>query len=321
MNVSRAGLDHYYKRIFPLVVHELVRMVTLNFKYEMWRVEFVPRWERDDGTVMNRSHVFRTPDELVFYCQRTLPHSMQVGGVMPGRLGSVYFSSEEQDKASRARDRSDLKDGTGMAFGPLVIDIDMDDYDRKDVCPCGEQKTMCQVCYGTYIKAARCVVEYWMCQVFKFTSLVQVYSGKKGIHIWICCERAFHLTGDQRKAILERIQFPMYNDGHARYILQEYLMPIFKGCPSLSRRDPTATEEVVWSLLYPKMDMAVGTSASHLKKLPLLPHQTTGFVSLCLPPLRLADDVLLSQLQVRHLDLDPEQAKMYAQSLNTFLSQ
>jgi hypothetical protein len=313
---SRALLRYYYDNVFPNIVFSLVRMVTNNFKYDMSRVEFVPRWEIDgSGTVMNRDIVFRTPQDLITYCQTKLPHSLQVGGVMPGRRPFEGATDSE----SRQRDRLDIKRGLAVAFGPLVIDIDMDDYDREGVCACGKDKTMCEVCYATYIYVARqVIVEYWLERVFGFTKIVQVYSGKKGIHIWVCCERAFNMSDTQRRSLLERIARPMRSDGHVDEIYKLYLRPMFLATPTLVEKDKTCSLEKVFFYLYPRIDMNVGASAAHLKKLPLLPHQETGRLSI--PLTGLEHNVPLKQVQISAGGIGPEELDMYMSCINYALN-
>lgn len=52
---KRNELRNYYTRLFPRVIETLVRMVTLNYRFDLWRVELVPRWEiPGGGTPMNR---------------------------------------------------------------------------------------------------------------------------------------------------------------------------------------------------------------------------------------------------------------------------
>lgn len=292
-------LRDYYSRLFPRAVNALCNLVTFNGKFPLNSVELVPRWEiKGAGTVMNRDCVFYSCTDLVTYCKQKTPHSLQASGVLPCRGGV--------SKDARKRDRHSISQRTGSVFGPLVIDIDIHDYDRTGLCPCGAEKKLCQVCYSVIILAARLVMRYWLCNVFGFTGVFEVFSGQKGIHIWVCCERAFLMTEAQRTTLLQRIQCPIEHDGHIDEIYKEILRPIFEDTPALLEKDRTCSKHSVLYWLYPRIDLDVGKDAYHLKKLPLLPHQKSQFVSIPLPPLDVCRQVLLSQIQVRSTDLDAD---------------
>lgn len=311
---ARTHRKHYYQYIFPAIAHALVRLVTGNYKYDLWRVELVPRWEIEgSGTAMNRDHVFHTPQELVSFCQQKCPHSLQVGGVMVGRLGSSTSAGRE----SRLCDRGDISKGVANAYGPIVIDIDIDDYDRTGLCPCQGHKRLCQVCFSTQIKAARLVLDYWLRTVFGFEHILHVFSGQKGIHVWVCDERAFNMTNEQRKTFLGRIQQPMALDNHVEHICQQLLQPIWNACSNLLIKDHQPSNAVLMNWLYPRMDMAVGTAAFHLKKLPLLPHQTSLYLALPLPAVEL--DIPLDHLQINCANVAPEQVEQYVRYLEANL--
>ena len=114
------------------------------------------------------------------------------------------------------------------AFKPLrrelVFDIDMTDYDA--VRTCCQDKQMCKRCWG-YIVLATKVLDrilrgsysshssssmrklILVCarkDDFGFQHLLYVYSGRRGIHIWISDPSALDLTDDQRKAIVGYIE-------------------------------------------------------------------------------------------------------------------
>lgn len=309
-----ADRKYYYQNVFPAIVHFLVKLVTGNYKYDLWRIELVPRWEIEgSGTSMNRDHVFHTPQDLVAFCQQKTPHSLQVGGLMVGRLGSV----SEAGRESRLRDRSDISKGIANAYGPIVIDIDIDDYDRTGLCPCQGHKRLCQVCFSVQIKAARLVLDYWLRAIFGFEHILHIFSGQKGIHVWVCDERAFNMTNEQRKTLLSRIQQPMSLDNHVEHICTELLRPIWNMCSNLLIKDRKPNNTVLMHWLYPRMDMAVGTSSFHLKKLPLLPHQTSLYLALPLPAIEL--DIPLAHLQINCANVAPEQLNQYVMYLESNL--
>lgn len=89
------------------------------------------------------------------------------------------------------------------AFTPqqreLVFDIDMTDYDSIRTCCSGAD--ICSRCWG-FIAAAVQVLDHTIRDQFGFHHLLWVYSGRRGIHLWISDPDALVLTDEQRKAIV-----------------------------------------------------------------------------------------------------------------------
>ncbi|KAJ7782902.1 hypothetical protein B0H16DRAFT_1494788, partial [Mycena metata] len=97
-------------------------------------------------------------------------------------IGPVY--------TSRPRDKRTARPGT---FNPtkreLIFDIDMTDYDPVRTC-CSDAE-ICKRCWS-FISAAQ----------FGYEHLLWVYSGRRGIHLWISDKEAMGLTDEQRKSIV-----------------------------------------------------------------------------------------------------------------------
>lgn len=89
------------------------------------------------------------------------------------------------------------------AFTPqqreLVFDIDMTDYDSVRTCCTGAD--ICVRCWG-FIAAAVRVLDHAIRDQFGFQHLLWVYSGRRGIHLWISDPEALVLTDEQRKSIV-----------------------------------------------------------------------------------------------------------------------
>ena len=81
----------------------------------------------------------------------------------------------------------------------LVFDIDMTDYDAIRTCCSG--KGICRRCWG-FIAAAVDVLDGALRDQFGFKYLLWVYSGRRGIHLWISDAQALALTDEQRKAVM-----------------------------------------------------------------------------------------------------------------------
>ncbi|KAH7886906.1 prim-pol domain-containing protein [Phlebopus sp. FC_14] len=138
------------------------------------------------GDAYLRYHSFNTADDL----------KKQVCALNPTRfeIGPVYSA-----KFPQPRDRKTVRPA---AFTPqkreLVFDIDMTDYDGVRTCCFAAD--MCPRCWG-FIAAAVKVLHNTLVEQFGFEHLLWVYSGRRGIHLWISDPAAMDLTDDQRRAI------------------------------------------------------------------------------------------------------------------------
>lgn len=75
----------------------------------------------------------------------------------------------------------------------------MTDYDSVRTCCSGAD--ICRRCWS-FIAAAVHVLDAAVRDQFGFSHLLWVYSGRRGIHLWISDKEALDLTDDQRKAIV-----------------------------------------------------------------------------------------------------------------------
>ncbi|KAF8917907.1 DNA primase catalytic subunit [Mucidula mucida] len=136
------------------------------------------------GDVYLRYNSFTTADEL----------KKQVIKYNPTRfeIGPTY--------THKPRDRRTLQPGK---FKPLqrelVFDIDMTDYDPIRTC-CSDAG-ICKRCWA-FISAAVRVLDKSIRDQFGYQHLIWIYSGRRGIHLWISDPEAMELTDDERRAIV-----------------------------------------------------------------------------------------------------------------------
>lgn len=78
----------------------------------------------------------------------------------------------------------------------------MTDYDG--VRTCCSAADICSRCWG-FIAAAVKVLHSSLVDQFGFRRLLWVYSGRRGIHLWISDSEAMDLTDDQRRALVSAV--------------------------------------------------------------------------------------------------------------------
>ena len=81
----------------------------------------------------------------------------------------------------------------------LVLDIDMTDYD--EIRTCCSDANICRKCWK-WIAAAVQVLDEAIRDQYGYEQLLWVYSGRRGIHLWISDPEALELTDQQRKSIV-----------------------------------------------------------------------------------------------------------------------
>lgn len=287
--MKRVEKIRYYNELFPILCPILCEMVTWNGKIPLENAVIIPRYtiEPDGGTIMGKWQPFHTCEQLVAFGREKLPDSFQLGGV---------FDTLPTDEI-----RADHKLGVRSAKSPLVLDIDIDVYDRENICECGKEKKMCNTCYHHFLKPAQRVLEYLLITRFGFEKVFFVFSGKKGMHTWVLDERVWSWTKAQRKTFLDSIAYDAHSVANDSFIMGD----IF--------RDRNLTTD------YPKFDSAVTTDPTHLKKLPLMMHQDTLFISILLPNTDSGFEFSMDFHCMKPNDMSGDSMKIFAERIKTIL--
>lgn len=97
---------------------------------------------------------------------------------------------------------------TGPVERELIFDIDMSDYD--DVRYCCSGGDVCLSCWPLMTAAIK-VIDTSLRDDFGFSHILWVYSGRRGVHCWVCDSRARRLGNEQRASIVD--YFRLYKGG------------------------------------------------------------------------------------------------------------
>lgn len=185
--LSREALSLYYDRFFPFSL--ISQWLTLSSSYcALENREFSFSVARGNDNYYLRWQSFQDP---VIFRKRVLsmdppPHKIDIG--------AVY------SKPVRSKESASVTGTFIPVEKELVFDIDMNDYD--DTRTCCQGKAVCRKCWK-FLALAADVLEASLREDFGFKHIFWVFSGRRGIHGWVCDPAARSLPSDARACIAD----------------------------------------------------------------------------------------------------------------------
>ncbi|XP_078034870.1 DNA primase small subunit [Augochlora pura] len=200
-------LPTYYNRLFPF--YDFYRWLSYGSSNTFSRREFSFTLNND---VYIRYLSFATAKDMLTEVKRLVPIKMDIGAV-------YNYSPKENHK--------------GIKFKPtereLVFDIDMTDYD--DIRTCCSGTDICGKCWK-YLAIACKVIDSTLRLDFGYKNILWVFSGRRGIHCWVCDASARKLDSYERSALVDYIQVL---DG-GEHVKKKVNLPAFKNIHHSIRR-------------------------------------------------------------------------------------
>ena len=192
--IAKVAFDHethmriYYDSLFP--AESMMKWLAYgnDLKHPQADTGFMQRREfcfTLPGDVFVRYQSFKDDKELRKELKSKLPSKIDIGPVFnvdPSKR-LAYSGGAGSDRVFAPTERE------------FVMDIDMTDYD--DVRTCCSAADICHKCWPLMDVAVK-VIDKGLRKDFGFNHLLWVYSGRRGIHCWVCDKRARQLSNEAR---------------------------------------------------------------------------------------------------------------------------
>ncbi|XP_028788507.1 DNA primase small subunit-like [Neltuma alba] len=141
-----------------------------------------------DNDIFLRFQSFHSAVELENSIREKCPFKIDIGPVYSVEPTKRHAYAQSGDNVFAPVERE------------LIFDIDMTDYDDVRYCCTGAD--VCLDCWPLMTIAIK-VIDTALRDDFGFKHILWVYSGRRGVHCWVCDGKARRLTNEQRAAIAD----------------------------------------------------------------------------------------------------------------------
>ncbi len=303
--IPRGILEAFYMNAFSLALEAVIYdLGTCCGRFQLFQREIAPRIDTFTGASYHRrSDVYRTLADVTGMIKVICPTTLQFGGIYPAhhipahqpvmqneRLEPRFELNKDFVKPREVDRQVVFQNHCASPLGEVIIDMDMcAEYNRKGICNCADDQVVCDTCWQVFFNPAQMVLDH-IYKYFGLTATFRVFSGRRGFHDWLINKRMIYMTASQRQSFFEAIQGRNLVPGSDLCeSIYRMLAPLFDQNPVLTRRFEESLQRgggvlskrelhrrAVFDALYPKMDRSVTVDATHLHKIPLCLHPTTG---------------------------------------------
>lgn len=203
---SPALLKMYYARLFPY---------SLLCKWLSYDPSFDTKNTNTKNAIGNRKKVFSRrefsftlepiPGEEIYIRYQSFSDLEGLRSAINRRqprkidIGAIFSHPPKDKNAYGGGANSSKNTGFRPVQRELVFDIDLTDYDDVRRCGCSGAQ-ICRSCW-TFMAAALKVLNQGLREDFGFKHIAWFYSGRRGIHAWVCDEEALNLSDEARSAV------------------------------------------------------------------------------------------------------------------------